>query len=231
MLKGWRNRDGGRVERGLLALAAVLVVNTAVLITAAGVVTLPLGFVAGSEALYRWRQDSEEYLVAAFVRSLRRDVGRRLVVGWTAVGAVAWGVAVILEGAKLQLPWRVVAGAVGLAELLVAVPFAWFSLTLGWACDGRCGSLFRSALILSVQVPATALVLDIVTVTATALAVEDPNLLIAGLVALTGLVGQWFIERALGRRHVVLSRPLLDETGVSGAGEDEDRAKYHSVGG
>jgi len=206
VLSSWRNREGGVVERGLLAVAAVLVINAAVLVIAVGVVTVPLGLSAGSEALYRWRHYREEFIVAAFVRSLRHDVGRRLAVGWAALAAVGWGVLVIIEGADLVRPWRLVVPALGLSELAVAVPFSWLALSLGWAADGSVGSILRTALILSVRMPSVMVSLDVLTLGSAVIIAADPLLVVVGLVAVTGLIGQWSVDRGLARQGIVLWR-------------------------
>lgn len=223
MLSGWRNREGGPLERALLAVATVLIVNTAMLVVAAGVVTLPLGLVAGSETLYRWRHHHEEYLVATFVQSLRRHVGRRLAIGWSALGACAWGVAVVLEGISLVRPWRLVVPAVGVAELLVAVPAAWVALALAWASDAPTGPILRSALLLTAQMPAAALGLSLVTLSVTVVVLADPLLLVVGLVALAGLAAQWLTDRGLARRGVVLWRPPADGDVSPHLGSPDDR--------
>lgn len=211
MLSGWRNREGGALERALLAVATVLIVNTAMLLVAAGVLTLPLGLAAGSETLYRWRHHHEEYLVATFAQSLRRHVGRRLAIGWSALGACVWGVAVVLEGTTLVRPWRLVVPALGVAELVVAVPVAWVALALAWASDAPTGPILRTALLLTAQMPLAALGLSLVTLVGAVVVLADPLLVVVGLVALVGLAGQWLTDWGLARRGVVLWRPSSDD--------------------
>jgi hypothetical protein len=223
VLSGWRNREGGPLERALLGVAAVLVVNTAMLVAAVGVVTLPLGLVAGSETLYRWRHHHEEYLVATFTRSLRHHVRRRMAIGWTALASCAWGVAVVTEGVSLVRPWRLVVPAVGVAELLVAVPFTWLALGLAWASDAPAGPILRTALLLTVQMPPVALGLDLLTVVSGAVVLADPLLVVVGLVALAGFAAQWLIDRGLARRGVVLWQPPADsESDVSSSDDTND---------
>lgn len=207
MLAGWRERRNGPVERSLLGVATLLVLNAVVLVGSALVVTLPLALMAGMETAARWRATREEHIVASFFAACRREVKRKLLIGWSALALVAWGWVVVGEGLGLQGAWRIAIVALGSGELLVAAPLCWMALLLAWSSAGNARAVLWAALLLAWRLPLRSLACLGLSLLLVVVSLVDPGLLLVGVVA--GVV--WAIEvleaQGLARLGIVVDLP------------------------